>query len=85
MGTLARQYLASLQENRPTMHRELERSGQLEAAALAAEQQAEERIADLILEGTDPMEAQQQAMRDTILQPDETEVPSLTQNPFTSP
>ncbi len=85
LNRFGRMYLASMKENRPRMYQEAEQSGKLDALALAAQNQAEERVVDSILIwGMHPMEAQSLAMSELLL-PDEEQVPDLNQNPFTLP
>jgi hypothetical protein len=78
-------YMAHLKEFRPKLYRELDRKGELEAAALKAQVDAKDMLATLMDRGVDPSEAQKQAERTYILLPDEKEVPDLTKSPYSAP
>lgn len=81
MGAWANTYKRSLKEMRPTLYAQMKADGTLEAAALEAEENAMQLTADLT-GAMSPTEAQNTAIRQYLLWPDEKEVPDLLQNPY---
>ena len=73
--------LASLQENRPTLFQKMVADGSLEKFLKGREKQAADAVVTMIEQGVNPMEAQNEAIRQYILIPDEEEYPDIQQGP----